>query len=155
MSKYAPITKKLLCTYHCIGRGDSICLDKPISECMPRNEKGSQFNRGGIYHFFCQVSPLRILALDNDIVSTMQLPLVQCHCLFDFVGPVKIGSILSLVFAIICDCCVFHLCAVQARAWLFIRESEKVVPAQKYPRDTVDFEEQDIATRYFDIGTQS
>ena len=65
------------------------------------------------------------------------------------------GSILSLVFVIICDCCAFQLCAAQARAWLFIRESEKVVPAQKYPRDTVDFEEQDIATRYFDIGTLS
>ena len=55
----------------------------------------------------------------------------------------------------IVDCCAFQLCAARARVWLFIWELEKVVPAQKYPRDTVDFEEQDIATRYFDIGTQS
>ena len=61
-----------------------------------------------------------------------------------------------LVFLIyIVDCCAFQLFAAGARVWLFIWKPEKVVPAQKYPRDTVDFEEQDIATRYFDIRTQS
>ena len=60
-----------------------------------------------------------------------------------------------LVFVIyIIDYCVF-LSLPRARVWLSIWELVKVVPAQKYPRDTVDFEEQDIATRYFDIGTLS
>ena len=258
-----PPYKEWLCTYHCIGRADSICPDKPISECMPRNKKENQFNRVGIYLYFLNCLRSAFWLWMNIILCL--LCNYHCHCLFVFVGAVKIGSILSMVFCylwLLCfsysststsvviyqgawesgsflsfyfflfillivvlfncvqqehelgylsgswrkwflfeflvfliyivdccvfncvqhehecgflsgsrrkwflseflffliyivDCCAFQLCAARARVWLFIWESEKVVPAQKYPRDTVDFEEQDIATRYFDIRTQS
>ena len=73
-----------------------------------------------------------------------------------YLGAGESGSILSLVFVIyIIDCCVFQLFAARGRDWLSIRELEKVVPALNCPRDTVDFEDQDIATRCFDIATQS
>ena len=88
--------KEWLCPYHCIGRGDSICSDKPISECMPRNEKENQFNRDGIYLYFLNCLRSAFWLWINMILC---LPCnYHCHCLFVFVGAVKIGSILSMVF---------------------------------------------------------
>ena len=98
-----PPYKEWLCTYHCIGRGDSICSDKPISECMPRNKKENQFNRVGIYLYFLNCLRSAFWLWINMILCL--LCNYHCHCLFVFVGAVKIGSILSMVF-----CYLWLLC---------------------------------------------
>ena len=87
-------------------------------------------------------------------MSTMQLPLVLCHCLCDFVGPVKKGSILSFCLLIFVILCFSFVCSTSTSLVIYQGVGESG-SCPNYPRDTVDFEEQDFGTRYFDIGTQS